>query len=436
LRYPKKAIRIDEEEKHDTVRVSGGPKIDPVSFSIHVNNFALEKDITSDTDRMGTFAGKSTVDVNGYAATRYTWNHRNGDAITHAYIIRESGTMYIIDDLDDYGEGVEYDMYERLRKVISTIEFTEADLSDSSNTKDEILERIKSQYTKEFVSHPAFVKEIAIGKGYNQIARRQPTEFARWDHDNDGSDHLAVLNLLYESESTDAPTGYEVLLFKLSTDNDISAPQRLVKNGTVGTYGASGSHSLQVENIKGRPGTQLHARISETPGSMGERFIDEYFVYHDNKIIPWYPGLNKLDLTFTDRFDQVNDKQSSSFFKALEGANLRFKYDGDETMGAYDSSHQTCVLQSGSCTRNLIDTFDQTKTRTITFTVVPQTARRGDLYRDGDKDRVVVVQKRGPRDAIQIFQAYRPSIILLRLKIRTGHLNFWTRFTLVTKFIT
>lgn len=102
--------------------------------------------------------------------------------------------------------------------------------ADSREELDEkiFLAKIKSQYTEEMLSDPAFVKEGTSVKGGQTYAitseSREPVDFARWDHDGDGEESLAVLN--------NAGNVFEIILFDINERNRISNPRRIDDRGT------------------------------------------------------------------------------------------------------------------------------------------------------------------------------------------------------------
>ncbi|PSO45660.1 MAG: hypothetical protein BRC25_01430, partial [Parcubacteria group bacterium SW_6_46_9] len=94
--------------------------------------------------------------------------------------------------------------------------------------KQAFLSDINKQYTEELLSDPAFVKEGSSVKGgqtYEITAKnREPVDFVRWDHDDDGEKSLAVLNR--------AGNVFELILFGINKDKEISNPRRIDERGS------------------------------------------------------------------------------------------------------------------------------------------------------------------------------------------------------------
>lgn len=281
-----------------------------------------------------------------------------------------------------------------LIETLSTVTFLGNE--DGSNNqrgqdkeKEMTLQTIKGQYTDELLSSPVFGKEFFVGKSMVHkytLKKREPTALVRWDHNDDGSKSVAVYNkMIIEDDSV----GHEVILFAINKNNNISNPRLLYRN--VESGGVIRGLDLQTESVDGKSGLHISFKYTNYEGTNSSNI---YFVHHGGKIIPWHPNLSKLDMNFTNNFDRASNLESGLFVEATKGAHLRFKYDGDETIGPYDSLYQTCALQGGACTKNLIDTFMQNQTQTFRFTMIPQTVRRGDFDSDGDNDGVVVVQKK------------------------------------------
>lgn len=113
-------------------------------------------------------------------------------------------------------------------------EFTRRDgevdiISDNQDSEDFFLSGIKAQYTDELLSDPAFVSEGKMVKGGREftVTSRTPQAYEYWDHDNDGEESLAVLN--------NASNIFELILFNVDEENQISNPQ-LIDNGGTATY--------------------------------------------------------------------------------------------------------------------------------------------------------------------------------------------------------
>jgi hypothetical protein len=93
--------------------------------------------------------------------------------------------------------------------------------------KQTFLSDINKQYTKKLLSDPAFIEEASSSKGDQKhkvtTENRNPMDFVRWDHDDDGEKSLAVMN--------NAGGIPELILFEIDDSNNISNPRRINAKG-------------------------------------------------------------------------------------------------------------------------------------------------------------------------------------------------------------
>lgn len=159
-------------------------------------------------------------------------------------------------------QDIEYNFY-------ANDKFYRADSRDE--LKEEMfLAEIKSQYTEEFVSDPAFLKEGSSTKGdqtYEITAdNREPLAFSYWDHDKDGEESLAVLN--------EAGSMLELMLFDINNADRISNPRLIDKGG--GTWIES---SVDLEVVNAKEGIYLRRKVRYGQSAP----VRDYFSFQDDE---------------------------------------------------------------------------------------------------------------------------------------------------------
>jgi len=100
--------------------------------------------------------------------------------------------------------------------------------SKNALNKELFLANIAGQYTEQLLSDSAFIKEASSSKGAGKhkvtAENRKPVDFVRWDHNDDGEKSLAVLNR--------AGNVFELILFDINEDNEVSNPRRIDERGS------------------------------------------------------------------------------------------------------------------------------------------------------------------------------------------------------------